>query len=261
MNLKRFITALILFPLLVLVLLKADFLIISLLILLTAFLCFYEWKNLYEFSSFFWIFGEALLLIAFLLVFKYNMPLLFIFYFFLFFSFLPHLFIYEKELFKKNFPPFLAGLIYIFLGLYPFWEILQHFEREYLIYFFSVVFANDTGAYLTGKAFGKTPFFSNISPRKTWEGFFGGIVLSLIVAITLNYYLELVESKINIVISLLLAIAGCIGDLLESAFKRAVNKKDSGKIIVGHGGILDRLDSVLLASPLFLIILKILKTF
>ncbi len=259
MNLKRFITALLLFPLLVFVLLKADFLIVSLLILLTAFLCFYEWKNLHGFSFFLWIFGEILLLIAFLLVFKYNVAFLFIFYFFLFFSFLSHLFIYEKELFKKNFYPFLAGLMYIFIGLYPFWEILQHFEREYLIYFFSVVFANDTGAYLTGKTFGKTPFFSKISPRKTWEGFFGGIVLSLIVALILNYYLELFGNKINIIIALVLAIAGCIGDLLESAFKRAVNKKDSGKIIVGHGGMLDRLDSVLLASPLFLIILKIFK--
>lgn len=258
MNLKRFITALILFPLLILIILKGSPFLLFFFILLTAFLCFYEWKTLYQFSLFLWLFGEVLLFTAFLLVFKYSVESLFIIYFFLLFSFLPQLLSYEKELFKKNFSPFLVGIIYIFIGLYPLWEILQHFERKYLVYFFSVIFSNDTGAYLVGKTLGKTPFFSKISPKKTWEGFFGGIGMSLIIAFILNYYLVLFETKKNIIIALVLAIAGCIGDLLESAFKRAVDKKDSGKIIIGHGGMLDRIDSVLISSPLFLIILKFL---
>lgn len=257
MNLKRVITALILFPLLVLVLLKANLFIISVIIIFTAFLCFYEWKNLYEIPQFLWLLGEFILIMGFLAVFIYNIPAFYIFYFFLFFSFFLHLFKYEKEEFKKIFFPFLTGLLYIFIGLYPFWEILQAFKREYLIYFFSVIFANDTGAYLVGKIAGKTPFFPKISPKKTWEGFFGGLIFALIVAMFLNHYWTLFKRDNNIIIALILSFAGSIGDLLESTFKRIVNKKDSGKIILGHGGLLDRLDSVLLSSPLFLIILKI----
>jgi len=125
-----------------------------------------------------------------------------------------------------------------------------------LVYFFSVIFANYTGAYLVGKILGKTPFFSRISPRKTWEGFFGGIIFALIVALFLNYHWSLFDENINFLIALILSFVGSIGDLLESTFKRVVDKKDSGKIVLGHGGLLDRLDSVLLSSPLFLIILK-----
>jgi phosphatidate cytidylyltransferase len=256
MNLKRVITALILFPLLVLVLLKGSLFIISFIILLSAFLCFYEWKNLYEIPFFLWLLGETLLIVSFLAIFSYKTSVFYIFYFFLFFSFLPHLFQYEKEEFKRIFFPFLIGLIYIFIGFYPFWEILQTFKREYLVYFFSVIFANDTGAYLVGKILGKTPFFSRISPRKTWEGFFGGIIFALIVAFFLNYHWSLFDENINFLIALILSFVGSIGDLLESTFKRVVDKKDSGKIVLGHGGLLDRLDSVLLSSPLFLIILK-----
>ncbi|PMP64956.1 MAG: hypothetical protein C0190_07325 [Thermodesulfobacterium geofontis] len=256
MNLKRVITTLILFPLLILVLLKANLSTISIIIIVVASLCFYEWKNLYEFTFFIWLIGEILLICSFLIIFAYKVSLFYIFYFFLFFSFLFQLFKYEKEEFKKNFFPFLTGIFYIFIGLYPFWEILQAFKREYLIYFFSVVFANDTGAYLVGKAIGKTPFFPKISPKKTWEGFLGGLIFALMVAIFLNSYLNLFKESANIVVAIILSIVGSMGDLFESAFKRMVNKKDSGKIILGHGGLLDRLDSVLFSSPIFLIILK-----
>ena len=256
MNFKRVITALVLFPLLILILLKANIFLISFLIFITAFLCFYEWKNLYELSWSLWILGEALLIINLFLIFKFNISIFFVFYIFFLFSFFPYLFKYEKENFKKNFFSFFVGLIYIFIGLYPFWEILQGFKREYLVYFFSVVFANDTGAYLTGKFIGKTPFFSKISPKKTWEGFFGGMIFALLIAIFINHYWSLFLIKANILIAITLAIIGSMGDLLESAFKRAVNKKDSGGIIVGHGGMLDRLDGVLFSSPLFLFFLK-----
>lgn len=259
MNFKRVITALILFPLLVFILLKANFSLIIFVLLLVAFLCFYEWKNLYNFSFFLWMLGEIALLTSFLGILLYKIPFFYALYFFFIFSFLFYLFNFEKEKFRKGYFPFLAGFIYIFIGLYPFVEILREFKREYLVYFFSVVFANDTGAYILGKTLGKTPFFSKISPRKTWEGFFGGLFFALIVAIFLNYYWNLFKFEINIIIALALSISGTMGDLLESAFKRVVDKKDSGSIVIGHGGILDRIDSVLLSSPLFLIILKLLK--
>ncbi len=259
MNFKRFITALILFPILTFLLFKASLSILLVLILFTAFICYYEWSNLFHFS-FYWLFwGEVLLLMGLFLSAILNIPKFYIFYIFLFFSFLPFLFAYEKEKFKILFLPFLIGLIYLFIGLFPFWEILQEFKREYLVYFFSIIFANDTGAYLTGKAFGKHHFFPKISPKKTWEGFFGGICLAVIIAILLNKFWNLFPNFTNLFIAGFLAIVGTIGDLFESAFKRMVNKKDSGRIIWGHGGMLDRIDGVLFSAPLFLIFLNFLK--
>ncbi len=256
MNLKRTLTAFILFSLLLLALIKGNIFILSLIILLVGFLCFYEWKNLYQIPFWLWISGEILLIIGFILIFIFNLYIFYIFYLFLSFSFILFLFNFDKNFFKTLFFPFLIGIVYIFIGLYPFWEILNFFERKYLIYFFSVIFANDTGAYLVGNLIGKTPFFSKISPKKTWEGFLGGLFFALSIAFFLNQYFYLFSVKFNILLSISLAIAGSIGDLLESAFKRIMGKKDSGKIIIGHGGILDRIDSVLLSSPLFLFFLK-----
>jgi len=128
-----------------------------------------------------------------------------------------------------------------------------------LIYFFSVVFSADTGAYLTGKKLGRTPFFSKISPKKTLEGFIGGIVFAVLVGMTLSYFLKLWSLGISFIISVILALIEALGDLFESAVKRAVGKKDSGAIIPGHGGMLDRIDGVLFASSTFLIILKVIE--
>ncbi len=259
MNFKRFVTAFFLFPLLVFIILKAEPLLISVLILLTAFICFYEWAGLFELPLSWLFFGELLLSSGLSLCIAFNIPVFYVFYLFLLSSFLPFLLIYEKQKFSYIFFPFLIGLFYLFIGLLPFWKILLRFKREYLIFFFSVVFANDTGAYLTGKTLGRYPFFSRISPKKTWEGFFGGILLSLVVGEVLNRFWHLFPQNLNILIVILLAVTGTIGDLFESAFKRMVNKKDSGKIIWGHGGMLDRIDGVLFASPIFLIILEFFK--
>jgi phosphatidate cytidylyltransferase len=259
MSIKRVITALVLFPLLVLLLLKGSLSLLMVTILLTAFISCYEWAKLFDFPLSFLVAEEILLLTSLSIAFIYKIPLFYIFYLFLILSFLPFLLNYEKESFRTKFFPFFTGLLYLFIGFYPFWIILENYPRMYLIYFFSVVFGNDTGAYITGKIAGRHPFFPKISPKKTVEGFLGGLGLAVLVALIINKFFSLFPFKLNLVFAIALAIAGVVGDLFESAFKRMVNKKDSGRIIWGHGGMLDRIDGVLIASPLFLILLNLFK--
>jgi phosphatidate cytidylyltransferase len=114
------------------------------------------------------------------------------------------------------------------------------------------IWINDTMAYIVGSFIGKTPF-SKISPKKTWEGTLGGIILCIIVIALLGHYItvaKIIRSRHWIVIATLCAIGGTAGDLLESKVKRMADVKDSGSIMPGHGGFLDRFDSLLIATPL-----------
>jgi phosphatidate cytidylyltransferase len=111
------------------------------------------------------------------------------------------------------------------------------------------IWTNDTMAYIVGSLIGKTPF-SKISPKKTWEGTLGGIILCVLVITLVFYYSwNIFTLKDWVAISSIAAIFGTLGDLLESKFKRMAGVKDSGSIMPGHGGFLDRFDSMLLATP------------
>ncbi|MEO9023036.1 MAG: phosphatidate cytidylyltransferase [Ginsengibacter sp.] len=110
------------------------------------------------------------------------------------------------------------------------------------------IWINDTMAYIVGSFIGKTPF-SEISPKKTWEGTIGGMVLCIVVMTLLGYFLKYYSIADWIVISLFCAVFGTLGDLLESKLKRLANVKDSGSLMPGHGGFLDRFDSLLVAIP------------
>jgi len=253
--LKRVLSALILFPLLILLLLKAPYFIILSVILLCFLICLYEWTSLFELSKAYFLYGFFLISFLFLLSIKTD---IFLSLFLLpLFSFFPFLINFEREFFLKQFFPFFTGLVYLLVGFYPLGMIAHDFLRNFLVFFFAVVFAGDTGAYLLGKFIGKRPFFNRISPKKTLEGFFGGIAFSLLVGLFLNHLLKLFSLEKALTVSLVVSLAGVIGDLFESAVKRGVNKKDSGALIPGHGGLLDRIDSVLFASPIFYLILKL----
>ena len=123
---------------------------------------------------------------------------------------------------------------------------------------FIFLWTNDTGAYCVGSLFGKHRLFPRISPKKSWEGSIGGAVLVLIVAALISYFtkesqLSTVNCKLSIVnwigLALIVVIFGTWGDLVESLFKRTLGIKDSGNILPGHGGMLDRFDSSLMAIP------------
>lgn len=125
---------------------------------------------------------------------------------------------------------------------------------EHNVYILGTTWVNDTFAFLIGKFFGKHKIAQNISPNKTIEGFIGGIIFSIIFAILFSYFLNLQILK-YVIFSLILSITGTIGDLVESVIKREANVKDSGLFLPGHGGVLDRLDSLLVNIPIYFILL------
>jgi phosphatidate cytidylyltransferase len=133
-------------------------------------------------------------------------------------------------------------------------SLLSHrsitFSPGIIVGFFILLWANDTGAYLSGMSFGRNKLFERISPKKTWEGFFGGFLLAAIVAWLLSNWLGIVDNIHWIIISIIISISGTYGDLIESMLKRSIGVKDSGTIMPGHGGFLDRFDSAIISFPL-----------
>ncbi len=112
-----------------------------------------------------------------------------------------------------------------------------------------MIWVNDSFAFLVGKNFGKRKLFISVSPKKTQEGFLGGLVFALIAAFIISKFNTDFTVVNWLVIAVIVSVIGTIGDLVESKFKRQANIKDSGTIMPGHGGILDRLDSLLFAAP------------
>ena len=134
-------------------------------------------------------------------------------------------------------------------------------DSKLLLSIFFIIWASDTFAYLTGKNFGKHKLAEKISPKKTIEGVSGGLIGGLITAFVIFKYSGwkfTLNLQYFLLLTLIIVIFGTLGDLLESRFKRLANVKDSGNIIPGHGGILDRLDSFILAVPFVYIFLLII---
>ncbi len=124
--------------------------------------------------------------------------------------------------------------------------------------FFIFIWCSDTFAYVVGKMIGRTKLAPKISPKKTWEGFFGGMVFTMAAGALLAHYWHLPYIDMAVAAGVV-CIFGVIGDLYESTMKRQAEVKDSGKFIPGHGGILDRLDSALYAFPFYLIALYLIQ--
>jgi phosphatidate cytidylyltransferase len=119
-----------------------------------------------------------------------------------------------------------------------------------LLGFFVLLWTSDTAAYVFGVSFGKHRLFERISPRKSWEGLAGSFVCSLLMAMLISWYLDFPGLLHWMVVAVLIVSAGVLGDLFESLLKRTAGVKDSGTLLPGHGGFLDRFDSVLFAAPL-----------
>jgi phosphatidate cytidylyltransferase len=147
------------------------------------------------------------------------------------------------------------------IGLLGFMVFSEHqivnYDPSLLIAYFAIIWVNDSAAYIVGSAIGRHRLFERISPKKSWEGFVGGAICSLLIA----WLIPEIHSKIDLTDSIVLAICififGTFGDLFESLLKRSVNIKDSGKLLPGHGGILDRFDSLILSSPIVFVYLTI----
>ena len=177
---------------------------------------------------------------------------------------LPFLFsIFILELYRKRDHPFIniaitiTGIIYLAvpMALLMVMAFLPHhgeghsYHGGLLLGCILNIWANDTGAYFIGTRFGKNRLFERVSPKKSWEGFFGGLFFSLAAAwLNLELFGQVVLRD-WLVIALIMSVVGTLGDLVESLLKRSINIKDSGSFFPGHGGILDRFDAWLIAFP------------
>lgn len=120
--------------------------------------------------------------------------------------------------------------------------------RELLLFTLVLIWLGDTLAYFIGRAIGRLPLAPAISPKKTWEGAVGNVIGSLVAAAAFGWWMK-VDAKPWLILAVLANVAGQIGDLVESAYKRSAGAKDSGTLVPGHGGVLDRIDSLIFAAP------------
>ena len=166
--------------------------------------------------------------------------------------------IFIQELFKKTEAPF-SNIAYTFLGLilvcipFTFFHAMAYvagpFNFHFPLAFLLLLWANDTGAYLVGMKLGRTKLFERHSPKKTWEGFFGGMLIAAGAAWIISRYFPELPWNRWVAIAIIITCFGTLGDLVESMFKRSINVKDSGGILPGHGGLLDRFDGLFIAAP------------
>jgi len=133
------------------------------------------------------------------------------------------------------------------------------YNSSLLISIFIFIWSSDSGAYLFGCKFGRRRLFERISPKKSWEGFFGGLITAIVAAWLLSLIFTQYSFSLLVLLSVVTVLAGTMGDLIESMFKRSIGVKDSGQFMPGHGGLLDRFDSLLLASPMNFFVLQILQ--
>lgn len=180
------------------------------------------------------------------------------------------IFEYGALLKKNGTPSQIKNLWYSFFAYFymalPFVCLMYLYVENplYALALFTFIWVNDTFAYLFGITFGKHKLFERISPKKTWEGFFGGLIFVIIAGFSFAHYF--IHGKMDVMygagkwvgLAIVVVIFGTIGDLFESYLKRSLNVKDSGTILPGHGGLLDRLDSILFAAPAVMIYLMLI---
>lgn len=200
--------------------------------------------------------GCLMILLAFFVKLHKVSPLFFV-------ALLPLLFLlFIVELYRKQENPFaniawsVLGIVYIALpmALLAYMPV-QPATHGYVIYrpfivlnVFLIVWANDVGAYLLGMLLGRHKMIERISPKKTWEGFAGGLLCAVGVGMLLAHF-QHISLGLWIGASLVIALSGVVGDLAESMLKRSVGVKDSGRMMPGHGGFLDRFDALFMAVP------------
>jgi phosphatidate cytidylyltransferase len=133
------------------------------------------------------------------------------------------------------------------------------FHYGVVLGFLVILWLNDTGAYFVGSLIGKHKLFERISPGKTWEGSAGGAVFALLTAWGLSFIFKQLDALQWIFLAILIVISGTLGDLVESMLKRSLGIKDSGTILPGHGGLLDRFDAVFLSAPFVFVYLAFIS--
>jgi len=137
----------------------------------------------------------------------------------------------------------------------------SHYDHSMLVILLVIIWACDSGAYLIGVRFGRHRLFERISPKKSWEGFFGGLAAAIIATWLLSLIYTEYRFIFLLIIALITVVIGTLGDLVESMMKRQIGVKDSGKFMPGHGGLLDRFDSILMALPFIYFVVQLFANF
>ncbi len=166
----------------------------------------------------------------------------------------------KKEKYFTKLHKFLIGLFYIgggciFLTMIPYKD--DAFAKLLIMGIFILIWVNDSFAYLVGRSIGKTKLFPSVSPKKTVEGTVGGFIFALGAAYIMGTQEQIISPWQWMILAAVIVVAGSFGDLIESKFKRMAGVKDSGAILPGHGGMLDRLDSLVFAAPFAYLTLNI----
>jgi phosphatidate cytidylyltransferase len=175
--------------------------------------------------------------------------------------------VYMIKLYKKTERKPFTNIAFTFLGIFyvavPI-ALLNHAAFEGGVYNYEIIlgcllilWASDTGAYFAGTFFGKSKLFERISPKKSWEGFWGGAALAMTMTYVLSIYFSSLTLVDWLVVGLIIVIGGTFGDLVESLLKRSIEIKDSGTSLPGHGGFLDRFDGLLISAPFIVAYLEI----
>jgi phosphatidate cytidylyltransferase len=165
----------------------------------------------------------------------------------------------DTDIFKTLFFQ-ISGFIYISVPLIIVDNLninLNEKLNSVVMLVFILVWANDTFAYLAGMLLGKHKLFERITPKKTWEGFFGGMIATVLISWLLFSFSGFESLVLWLILGGIVSIVSVFGDFVESMFKRAAGLKDSGNIIPGHGGILDRIDSLLFVFPVVFVFIKL----
>ena len=178
------------------------------------------------------------------------------------------LYIFIRELYRKeggamdNFAYFTLSQVYAALP-FALLNILASYGGTYSyvlpLSVFVFLWCNDSGAYCVGCLIGKHKMFERISPKKTWEGFAGGATVAVIAGYVMSLYFDILNTWQWMAMAAVVVAVGTLGDLIESCMKREMKIKDSGNILPGHGGILDRFDSCILAVPAVVILLYLIQ--
>ncbi|MGK6350504.1 phosphatidate cytidylyltransferase [Parapedobacter sp. DT-150] len=174
--------------------------------------------------------------------------------------------VFIAALYQKQPKPFMSigntilGLVYVvmpFIAFFSMGFVGEVYNYRLPLGFMLILWGNDTGAYLVGRFLGRHRLFERISPQKTWEGLAGGVLLAVVTSMVLAHYFTLLAPWQWVCTALIVSTFGTMGDLVESMLKRSQQVKDSGAILPGHGGVLDRFDGLLLAAPAVFAFLKI----
>ena len=177
----------------------------------------------------------------------------------LFFLFLTALFESDENAFK-NIGQALVGILWITIPLSLLvWLSMKKGSYSWQIILIPLVLTwiNDTFAYISGRLFGKHPLAPKLTPKKTIEGFIGGVLLTTASAWILSLIIDKLHQPMWLIMGLLISLTAVLGDLVESKWKRGLGLKDSGAVLPGHGGLLDRFDAFLMVIPFYVLFLKI----